>query len=126
MHRAAGGGCILGGCYQKGNWESQPDPNLATRIMKRAVETCPKLVEREGNEGLRIKGKGIEGLDVIRHAVGLRPVREGGPRVEREVIGAQKVVHAYGHGGGGYQSSWGTAEEVVRLVGESVQERSKL
>lgn len=35
MHRAAGGGCILGGCLQKDNWESQPDPNLAVRIMKR-------------------------------------------------------------------------------------------
>ena len=106
MHRAAGGGTILGGCYQKGQWESQPDPSMAVRIMKRAVEVCPALGE----------GKGIEGLSVVRHSVGLRPVRDDGPRVEKEVIEGVKVVHAYGHGGGGYQSSWGTAEEVVRLV----------
>ncbi|KAJ5454489.1 D-amino-acid oxidase, partial [Penicillium daleae] len=67
MTRAAGGGTILGGSYQKGNWESQPDPSLAIRIMKRAVAMCPALTD----------GKGIEHLDVIRHGVGLRPVREG-------------------------------------------------
>jgi len=106
MHRAAGGGTILGGCYQKGQWESQPDPSMAIRIMKRAVEVCPALGD----------GKGIEGLSVVRHSVGLRPVRDDGPRVEKEVIDGVKVVHAYGHGGGGYQSSWGTAEEVVRLI----------
>jgi len=32
MARAAGGGTVIGGFYQKGNWESQPDSNLATRI----------------------------------------------------------------------------------------------
>lgn len=115
MHRAAGGGTIIGGCYQKGNWESQPDPNLATRIMKRAVELCPALI---GEEPGHTSGKGIEALSVVRHSVGLRPVRDDGPRVETEIIGKQKVVHAYGHGGGGYQASWGTAEEVVRLVGK--------
>lgn len=83
--------------------------NLATRIMKRCVDLCPKLTD----------GKGIEALSVIRHGVGLRPFREGGPRVESDIVDGQKVVHAYGHGGAGYQASWGTAEEVVRLVAES-------
>lgn len=91
MTRAAGGGTILGGSYQKGNWESQVDPNLAVRIMKRAVELCPTLTG----------GKGIEHLDVIRHGVGLRPVREGGTRIEKERIGGVWVVHNYGAGGAG-------------------------
>ena len=110
MTRAAGGGTILGGCYQKGNWESQPDSNLAIRIMQRAVDLCPRLTG----------GKGIEHLDVVRHNVGLRPVREGGTRIEREVIEGVDVVHLYGHGGAGYQSSYGTAQEAVRLVDEAV------
>lgn len=38
MERAAGGGTILGGTYQKGSWESQPNPNTAIAIMKRAIE----------------------------------------------------------------------------------------
>ena len=106
MTRAAGGGTVLGGCYQKGNWESQPDPSLAIRIMKRAVDLCPKLTD----------GKGIEHLDVIRHGVGLRPVREGGTRIEREYINGVAVVHLYGQGGAGYQSSYGCSQEAMKLV----------
>lgn len=116
MTRAAGGGTILGGCYQKGNWESQVDPNLAVRIMKRAVAACPALTQ----------GKGIEGLDIIRHGVGLRPVREGGTRVEKERIGGEWVVHNYGAGGAGYQSSYGCALNAVSLVDEMLGPRSKL
>ncbi|QDS75644.1 hypothetical protein FKW77_007000 [Venturia effusa] len=116
MTRAAGGGTILGGCYQKGNWESQPDPNLAVRIMQRALKICPELVG--GGEG------GIERLDVIRHGVGLRPVREGGTRIEKEMIGGVWVVHNYGAGGAGYQSSYGCAMAAVELVEQALAGRS--
>jgi glycine/D-amino acid oxidase-like deaminating enzyme len=34
MTRGAGGGTILGGCSQENNWNPQPDPDLAVRIMK--------------------------------------------------------------------------------------------
>ncbi|KAL2221883.1 D-amino-acid oxidase [Thermoascus aurantiacus ATCC 26904] len=116
MTRAAGGGTILGGSYQKDNWDPLPDPNLATRIMKRCIELCPSLVK---------KGQGIEGLDVIRHGVGLRPVRDGGPRVEKEKIEGVWVVHNYGHGGFGYQASYGCAEAAVKLVEEALREKAK-
>lgn len=106
MTRAAGGGTILGGSYQVDNWESQPDPNLAIRIMKRAVKMCPELTN----------GKDIEHLDIIRHGVGLRPVRRGGTRVEKERIGNVWVVHNYGAGGAGYQSSYGCAQKAVYLI----------
>ncbi|KAL9029384.1 MAG: hypothetical protein Q9196_002372 [Gyalolechia fulgens] len=76
MQRAVGGGTLLGGSYQRGNWDSQLDPSLAVRIMKRAVELCPALTG----------GKGIEHLDIIRHGVGLRPYRHGGTRIEKEKI----------------------------------------
>jgi len=122
MQRAAGGGTLLGGCYQKGNWDPLPDPNLAVRIMSRAVKLCPSLT----------KGEGIEALSIIRHGVGLRPLRAGGVRLEREWVGGKGggegvwVVHNYGHGGFGYQSSYGCAERVVRMVGEVVEEMGKL
>ncbi|KAG7287294.1 hypothetical protein NEMBOFW57_006802 [Staphylotrichum longicolle] len=108
MQRALGGGTILGGTYMKGNWDPNPDPNIAMRIMKRAVETHPELTG----------GKGVEGLDIIRHGVGLRPLREGGVRIEKEVIDGTWVVHNYGHAGWGYQGSYGCAERVVELVDE--------
>ena len=44
--------------------------------MKRAVELCPSLTN----------GKGMEHLSIIRHGVGLRPIRLHGTRIEREEI----------------------------------------
>ena len=108
MTRAAGGGTVLGGTYQIGNWDPNPDPNIAVRIMKRAVQLNPELAD----------GKGIEGLSIIRHAVGLRPGREGGVRIEKELVDGTWVVHNYGHAGWGYQGSYGCAERVLELVDE--------
>lgn len=108
MTRAAGGGTVLGGTYAKGNWDANPDPNIANRIMERVVKMFPEISG----------GKGVAGLDVIRHGVGLRPYREGGVRLEKENIDGTWVVHNYGHAGWGYQGSYGTAERVVELVGE--------
>ncbi|OIW28787.1 nucleotide-binding domain-containing protein [Coniochaeta ligniaria NRRL 30616] len=112
MTRAVGGGTILGGTYAKGNWDANPDPNIAIRIMKRAVEAQPELTG----------GKGIEALSVIRHGVGLRPGRTGGVRIEKEVIDGTPVVHNYGHAGWGYQGSYGCAEGVVELVDQIITE----
>lgn len=116
MKRASGGATILGGSYQMGNWESQPDPDLALRIMKRAVDVCPQLTN----------GRGIEGLSIIRHAVGLRPYRTGGIRLEKEKIGDAWVVHNYGHAGYGYQVSYACSEDVVKLVKDISKIKAKL
>lgn len=107
MQRAAGGGTILGGTYEIGSWESAPDPNTALRIMSRIVEARPDIAG----------GKGVAGLSVVRHGVGLRPYRKGGVRIEEERLGdGTWVVHNYGHAGWGYQGSYGCAERMVELV----------
>lgn len=117
MTRAAGGGTVLGGCYQKNSWDSQPDPNLAVRIMERCVRACPELTG----------GKGIDHLDIIRHGVGLRPAREGGARIERQELDGVHLVHLYGTGGAGYQSSYGCSLAAVKLVQEALNgERARL
>jgi hypothetical protein len=95
---------------------------LAERMMSHAIEICPHLVP---------KGSGIEALQVIRHQVGLRPVREGGPRIERETIadddlGDLNVVHSYGAGGFGYQCSYGMADLVVKIVKSSLERKALL
>jgi hypothetical protein len=59
--------------------------------MKRCVELVPGLTN----------GKGVEALSIVRHGVGLRPVRIGGVRLEKEEIGHVWTVHNYGHGGFG-------------------------
>jgi len=112
MQRAVGGGTVLGGCLQHGSWESQPDPNLAQRIMQRSIELCPALAPKTGK---------VNELSIIRHGVGLRPMRNGGPRVEKEKIEGKWVVHNYGHAGYGYQSGWGSAWEAEKLVLEIFQ-----
>ena len=84
--------------------------------MQRCVDLCPSLTN----------GKGVEALDVVRHGVGLRPMREGGPRVERERIDGVNVVHNYGHGGYGYQASFGSAQAAEELVSTTLKPKAKL
>jgi hypothetical protein len=58
---------------------------------------------------------------------GLRPSREGGARVSKEIIqvdgiGRQGVlVHNYGAGGTGFQAGYGMAVEAVSSVTEELQ-----
>jgi D-amino-acid oxidase len=84
--------------------------------MKRAIAIAPQLVK---------EGQGIEGLDIIRHGVGLRPLREGGPRVEKDEVAGVKIVHNYGHGGFGYQASFGCAGTAVSLVKQVLQNKTR-
>ena len=50
---------------------------------------------------------------VIRTLAGLRPYRPSGFVVKAEKLGEKRVVHNYGHGGGGVTLSWGTAQLAV-------------
>jgi D-amino-acid oxidase len=52
---------------------------------------------------------------LIRELVGLRPYRENGFVVRREVLGAKNLVHNYGHGGAGITLSWGTSKLATGL-----------
>lgn len=116
MGRGLAGGTVLGGCLQHGSWESQPDPNLAQRIMQRSIDLCPALAPKTGK---------VSELNIIRHGVGLRPMRNGGPRVEKEKIDGSWVVHNYGHAGYGYQSGLGSAWEAERLVLEILEQSDR-
>ncbi|OCF33381.1 D-amino-acid oxidase [Kwoniella heveanensis BCC8398] len=122
---------ILGGCYLAHDWSTNIDPAISELILKDCHKLCPQL-----------DGKGGKGtwkdIDIVSHNVGLRPVREGGMRLELEERslgksgnqdliptkgkqgsnGSRKVavVHAYGIGPAGYQASLGISEEVGGIV----------
>jgi D-amino-acid oxidase len=113
MMRASGGGTVLGGTYDIGNWDPTPNPDIAEKILKRVLEYHPQM-----------KGKKMEDFDIIRHGVGLRPYRKGGVRMEKESIEGVWVVHNYGHSGWGYQASYGCAERVLELVDEVILGKS--
>ncbi len=107
--RPGSGTTILGGTKEAGNWSEATDPETTSKILQRNRIQAPELLT--GPDG---------GFEVVSVQCGLRPGREGGPRMEREMIGGKRVVHAYGHSSGGYQNSTGSARLVVQLVGHSV------
>ncbi|CAG8527878.1 8719_t:CDS:1 [Ambispora gerdemannii] len=106
------GEVVLGGTYVENDYTTVPDPVIAESIIKRCLATRPDLLP-VGQKELKIK----------RHGVGLRPARKGGIRVEAEwinsILGRDKrilVCHNYGHGGYGYQSSYGAALHLIELM----------
>ena len=113
IRRANNGGTILGGSKQHGDWNADVDDELTQRIL----DNCKKIAP----EGLLVDkdGAGKE-FDVVSVQVGRRPSRKGGVRVEvdEDILSEEKkwVVHQYGHSGSGFQTSYGSAKEAVRLV----------
>ncbi|SCW02625.1 LAFE_0F10726g1_1 [Lachancea fermentati] len=97
----AEGGCIIGGVFKKGDWTNTVDSKLSESI----ISVCKRHVPE------------LRSASVYNSYTALRPGREGGVRIElsQYAIGKGKklnVVHNYGIGGAGYQSSYGSAMEV--------------
>jgi D-amino-acid oxidase len=91
---------VVGGTEDHGAWDRKPDPQVAERILARAVALVPELADAE----------------VLAHRVGLRPARPT-VRLEPEKLpSGHKVIHCYGHGGAGVTISWGCADEVLALA----------
>jgi D-amino-acid oxidase len=108
MQRPGGGGTIVGGCYSPTSFVSmnqaaKPDAEFTQRMLSRWAQYDKAAI-----------GVGMQ--DLVGHHVGFRPLRQGGVRLELERRDGYKVVHCYGHGGYGYQTSWGCAGEVKQLV----------
>lgn len=92
---------VLNGTYEVNKYSLEPDERIAARIW----EHCHQL-----NEEL------LDNCTVLSEQVGLRPYRQAGPRIERELRLGRTVIHNYGHGGDGMMLSWGCAKEVCALV----------
>lgn len=114
------GGCIVGGLYQALDPETyqdydttKVDPELTKRILARARKYVPELTDNTKFPGNKKE------LDVVTQYVAFRPGRKGGIRLERE----DNIIHNYGAGGTGYQSSYGTAAEVVQLADDFIQKK---
>ena len=61
---------------------------------------------------------------VIRTVTGLRPFRPSGFVVRSEATATKRVIHNYGHGGGGVTLSWGSAQLAAREVSDTGDRRA--
>ena len=99
-----GGTVVLGGTEVAGDWNTEPVPAVAERILRDCTAVEPRL------RGARVAG----------HRVGLRPFRPQ-VRLEAEPPGdGPLVVHNYGHGGAGITLSWGCAAEAAALAAQAL------
>ncbi|MFT7771714.1 FAD-dependent oxidoreductase [Roseateles sp.] len=53
---------------------------------------------------------------IVDIAVGIRPFRAQGPRIESQKRFGKTVIHHYGHGGSGWSLSWGSAQRALALL----------
>ncbi|KAL1931916.1 hypothetical protein VTP01DRAFT_8972 [Rhizomucor pusillus] len=104
------GNVICGGTLDSKNTNTEPDHNVTKDILKRVYDLYPELTHH----------KGPEAFNIVSENVGFRPVRTVGPRIElekKEYNGRSvNIIHNYGHGPHGYQSSWGSAAKVLELL----------
>ncbi len=70
----------------------------------RTIKGCTPLVPVNVDESI-----------VIRTVAGLRPYRRSGFVVRAEPLGDKRLVHNYGHGGGGITLSWGSSKLATEL-----------
>ena len=96
--------CVLGGTAVEDAWQTEPDPDAASGILRRCAALEPRLADAK----------------VLEHRVGLRPGRPE-VRLERDDGGPVPVVHNYGHGGSGVTLSWGCAAEAASLAEEALE-----
>ncbi|KAJ7723386.1 D-amino-acid oxidase [Mycena metata] len=113
--RQSDGHVILGGTFQPDDWHPTSRAETVKMIKERGIHAYPELLPPGKREN-----RDINDLEVVEECVGLRPTRKGGVRLEVTslTVGDKSypIVHNYGHGGAGYQSSWGSAKFAVDLL----------
>jgi len=94
-----GADVVLGGTAEEGDWNTEPEPATAARILERCREVEPALAE----------------MRLLRHGAALRPARPA-VRLELDADAEGALIHCYGHGGSGFTLSWGCADEALALA----------
>jgi D-amino-acid oxidase len=91
---------VLGGTAEADKWSLEADVDTAHDIVVRCSEIDPRLAIAR----------------VLAHRVGLRPTRPTVRVGEETTEGPSRLLHNYGHGGGGVTLSWGCAQEIRDAV----------
>ncbi|KAJ6611007.1 D-amino-acid oxidase [Mycena sp. CBHHK59/15] len=114
------GDVIVGGIKVENDWYPVPRPETTLDILQRGFALCPELAPPEIRAQRQPTVEDLQPI-IIEEGCGLRPGRKGGIRLEVEwAVGKDQtkvpVVFNYGHGGYGYQSSWGSAALALDLL----------
>lgn len=104
---------ILGGFYQKNVSDATTYGYETDDILLRTTKLYPKLLLDNP------WGNTISDLQILRVVAGARPSRNGGVRIEKEILDKKRIlIHNYGAGGCGYLSGLGMAHAAVSLLDE--------
>ncbi|KAG7089197.1 hypothetical protein E1B28_010899 [Marasmius oreades] len=120
------GNVVVGGTFGVDDWYPTARPETTEDILRHALELCPELAPPE------IRAQRTPTVDdlksiIVESGCGLRPARKGGIRLEAlyfQLEGKEKkvpVITNYGHGGVGFQSSWGSATIAVELLEKALK-----
>ncbi|KAI0053121.1 D-amino-acid oxidase [Auriscalpium vulgare] len=116
------GNIIVGGTRVPDDWYPVPRPETTLDILSRGLALCPELAPPTVRAERAPTVDDLKPL-IIEEGCGLRPGRKGGIRLEAEWFalpeaGGRKVpvVHNYGHGGYGFQTSWGSASVALEIL----------
>ncbi|KAG8702958.1 hypothetical protein FRC09_004438, partial [Ceratobasidium sp. 395] len=120
---------VLGGTKGINDWYPYPRPETTDDIIARTLLIAPEIAPPESRANGRTPSVEDVKKIVIETGCGLRPARKGGIRLEVGSVewegGKTPMVFNYGHGGYGYQSSWGSARIAVDLLKDALHNFSK-
>ncbi|KAG6332546.1 hypothetical protein ID866_6545 [Astraeus odoratus] len=121
------GDVLIGGTKGIDDWFPVPRKEDRDRILTGAVAIFPELAPPEVRAVRTPTTDDLRPL-IIDEGCGLRPGRKGGVRLEAEWFYVEPrikipVIHNYGHSGGGFISSWGSASYVLRLLEDALANR---
>jgi D-amino-acid oxidase len=92
--------CYISGTAIDHDWDTHPDENVTRLLFENALALEPLLAN----------------VNILRSGIGLRPGRKAVRLESEELEDGRMVIHNYGHGGAGFATAWGCAEEVVGLA----------
>ncbi|KAF9090393.1 hypothetical protein BGX29_011507 [Mortierella sp. GBA35] len=121
------GEVVLGGSHEAYQNNESVSGTKTTHILKTIMKRYPKILTPGSSAAYAASPDLLSKFDIVDQKVGFRPSRVGGVRVEvehgRTGCGQHVLIaHNYGHGGAGYQSSWGTAQETLELIQKAEKE----
>ncbi|KAH9000765.1 hypothetical protein EDB86DRAFT_3063668 [Lactarius hatsudake] len=116
------GTVIVGGTKVANDWFPKARPETTINILERGLALYPELAPPSVRDEREPTVEDLKPL-IIEEGCGLRPARKGGIRIQSEWIavpGSEShvvpIIHNYGHGGYGFQTSWGSALAALTLL----------